>query len=57
MTSNAMRPNPALELTPQSGPKLVAILIAGIDRLHSRSISAAQLSAKPLGGFLANRHL
>jgi hypothetical protein len=39
----------ALELTPQSGPKIAPILMVGINRLHSQSIGAAQLSAKLLG--------
>jgi hypothetical protein len=38
-----------MELTPQSGPKIVAILESGISPVLSCSIRAAQLSAKPFG--------
>jgi hypothetical protein len=43
-------PNTALELTPQCGLKIVAILTVGIGPTTFQSIGAAQLSARPLGG-------
>ena len=49
---SALPPNTPLELTPLRGPEIGAILNAGIGRLPSRSIGAAQLSGNPL----ARRH-
>jgi hypothetical protein len=39
-----------MQPTPLCGPKIVAILKAGFARWLSRSISAARLMGKPLGG-------
>jgi len=49
-TNSTGAPNTPLELTPLRGPEIVRILKASITLSLSRSIQAAQLSGRPLGG-------